>query len=215
VEGPDQGGVPCRLHQQGRTIRQHRKDADIHGLVEVLGHGKDRKPCMVRPILRDGSPVFPDPKSDGKSATFSRLTRHVPAADLLLTDTLKTEYPPLPPVAPDTSGAGGRAVDQEDQPTKPAEPTNEEPAKPELKPAEPPEPREGPAQPPDPKTAPAAPPATQPGHDAIEPAKPIMSFLEFWLAPTGAAAGGPHGLGAGAGDRQQLVEVLVAAHCRP
>jgi hypothetical protein len=114
-----------RINIKGRTIRQHRKDADIHGLVEVLGHGKDRKPCMVRPILRDGSPVFPDPKSASKSATFSRLTRQISAANLLLTDTLKTEEPPpLPPAVPDGPEEEGRVFDrvEDEEPAKPAEP---------------------------------------------------------------------------------------------
>jgi hypothetical protein len=181
-----------RINIKGRTIRQHRKDADIHGLVEVLGHGKDRKPCMVRPILRDGSPVFPDPKSAGKSATFSRLTRQISAADLLLTDTFKTEEsPPLPPATePDAPEEGGRVFDpiEDEEPAKPAES-----AKPagtaqatQQAPAEPPGPRGAPTQPPGTGNAPAdsarAPSATQPGPDAIEPAKPVMPFLEFWLA---------------------------------
>jgi hypothetical protein len=48
-----------RLNLRGdgsRTVRRHRAAATKQGLLEVLGHGKDRKPCMVRPILRDGSP---------------------------------------------------------------------------------------------------------------------------------------------------------------
>ena len=44
----------------------------------------------------------------------------------------------------------------------------------------------GPTQPPSPETAPAgstaAPPTTRPGPDAIEPAIPAMSFLQFWVA---------------------------------
>jgi len=180
-----------RINIKGRTIRQHRKDADIHGLVEVLGRGKDRKPCMVRPILRDGSPVFPDPKSAGKSATFSRLTRQISAADLLLTDTLKTEdYPPLPPAVPDGPEEGERVFDpvEDEEPAKPAEsarPAGTAQAT-QQAPAEPPGPRGAPTQPPGTGNAPAdsarAPSATQPGPDAIEPAKPAMSFPEFWLA---------------------------------
>jgi hypothetical protein len=176
-----------RINIKGRTIRQHRKDADIHGLVEVLGHGKDRKPCMVRPILRDGSPVFPDLKSASKSATFSRLTRQISVADLLLTDTLKTEdYPPLPPAVPDGPEEGERVFDRvkDEEPAKPAE--SARPAgTAQAAPAEPPGPR-APTQPPGTGNAPAdsarAPSATQPEPDAIEPAKPAMSFPEFWLA---------------------------------
>jgi hypothetical protein len=166
-----------RINIKDRTIRQHRKDADTHGLVEVLGHGKDRKPCMVRPILRDGSPVFLDPKSAGKSATFSRLTRHVSAADLLLTDTLKTEYPPLPPVVPDAPEEGGRVFDQveDEEPARPAETAQAA----QQAPADLPGPRGTPTQPPGTENAPA--------HSAqaqlnVEPAVPAMSFLQFWVA---------------------------------
>ena len=83
-----------RLNLRGdgsRTVRRHRAAATKQGLLEVLGHGKDRKPCMVRPVLRDGSPVFLSrPELAGRSDTFVRLTRTTLAADLLLTDTLKT-----------------------------------------------------------------------------------------------------------------------------
>jgi hypothetical protein len=162
-----------RINIKGRTIRQHRKDADIHGLVEVLGHGKDRKPCMVRPILRDGSPVFPDPKSASKSATFSRLARQISAADLLLTETLKTEeYPPLPPAVPDSPEEGERVFDrvEDEEPAESARPAETAQAG-------------APTQPPGTGNAPAhsaRAPSARP--DAIEPAKPAMSFPEFWLA---------------------------------
>jgi hypothetical protein len=46
------------INVSGRTIRRHRKALADQGLIEVLGHGKDHRPCMVRPVLRDGSPVF-------------------------------------------------------------------------------------------------------------------------------------------------------------
>jgi hypothetical protein len=36
-----------RLNVSGRTVRRHRKEAADHGLIEVLGHGQDRKPCIV------------------------------------------------------------------------------------------------------------------------------------------------------------------------
>jgi hypothetical protein len=126
-----------RINVKGRTIRRHRKDAEIHGLVEVLGHGKDRKPCMVRPILRDGTPVFGGAKLAGKSDTFGRLTRPVVAAELLLTDILETEEPPplAPSPGPDDTTRGGEALDQiEDQPA--ANPQPVELAKP-IEPVEP------------------------------------------------------------------------------
>jgi hypothetical protein len=180
-----------RLNLRGdgsRTVRRHRAAATKQGLLEVLGHGKDRKPCMVRPVLRDGSPVFLSrPELAGRSDTFVRLTRTTLAADLLLTDTLKTESPPLPPAVPDGPKEGGRVFDrvEDEEPAKPAE--SARPAgTAQTAPAEPPGPRGAPTQPPGTGNAPAdsarAPSATQPGPDAIEPAKPVMPFLEFWLA---------------------------------
>jgi hypothetical protein len=129
-----------RLNVSGRTVRRHRKEAADHGLIEVLGHGKDRKPCAVRPILRDGTPVFPGPELAGKSDTFGRLTRPILAANLLLTETLKTEDPPLPPV-PEASEEGERAFDQfEDKPAivePPSRSPQNEPAEPVAAPATP------------------------------------------------------------------------------
>jgi hypothetical protein len=152
-----------RINVSGRTVRRHRKDAAIHGLVEVLGCGKDHRPCMVRPILRDGSPVFLS-RSElaGRSDTFGRLTRPVLAAELLLTDTLRTEEPPLPPAsaAPEKGGAVLNLVEDEARQMPP-----------ELLESE-----EAPTQPPNPKTAPADSAAAP---TAIQPA---MTFLEFWLA---------------------------------
>jgi hypothetical protein len=177
-----------RLNLRGdgsRTVRRHRAAATKQGLLEVLGHGKDRKPCMVRPVLPDGSPVFLSrPELAGRSDTFVRLTRTTLAADLLLTDTLKTEdYPPFPPAVPDGPEEGGRVFDrvEDEEPAKPAESgmfSSETAGVADQVPA--------PTQPPSSKNAPAgsaaAPPATQPGPDVIEPAKPVMPFLEFWLA---------------------------------
>ena len=157
-----------RVNVSGRTIRRHRKALAAQGLIEVLGHGKDRKPCMVRPILRDGSPVFLDPKLAGRSDTYGRLTRPVVAVDLLLTEKPKG-LPPLPPAEPDVAGKGGGAFDQvEDQPA----------AQIALQaPAEASGPEEAPTQPPGTETAPAS-----LAEAAAEPAKPAMSFSEFWLA---------------------------------
>jgi hypothetical protein len=38
------------------TVRRHRRQAKKAGLIEVLG--RDRKPCLVRPILLDGSTIL-------------------------------------------------------------------------------------------------------------------------------------------------------------
>jgi hypothetical protein len=108
-----------RLNTSDRTTRRRRKSALDCGLVEVLGCGKDHKPCAVRPLLRDGTPVFLGPEMAGKSDTFGRLTRPLLAENLLLTDTLKTEEPPLPPV-PEASKEGRSVSDQfEDEPAEP------------------------------------------------------------------------------------------------
>jgi hypothetical protein len=77
------------------TVRRHRRQAKKAGLIEVLGHGRDRKPCLVRPILLDGTPVFPGPELVGKTGTFAGLTQAILPADLLLTDL--PEAPPYPP----------------------------------------------------------------------------------------------------------------------
>ena len=100
----------------------------------------------------------------------------------------------MPPASPDPAGEGGEAFDRfEKEPTKP------KPAEESVKPTKPAESGmfssetagvadqvPAPTQPPSSKNAPAgsaaAPPATQPGPDVIEPAKPVMPFLEFWLA---------------------------------
>jgi hypothetical protein len=130
-----------RLNTSDRTTRRRRKCALDCGLVEVLGCGKDHKPCAVRPLLRDGTPVFLGPEMAGKSDTFGRLTRPLLAENLLLTDTLKTEKPPLLPV-PEASKEGGSVSDQfEDEPAEPEllagtiVPPNAEPAAREEPPA--------------------------------------------------------------------------------
>jgi hypothetical protein len=161
-----------RINISGRTVRRHRKALADQGLIEVLGHGKDRKPCMVRPILRDGSPVFLDPKLAGRSDTNGRLTRPVLAAELLFTEEPK-DSPPLPPVEPDVAEEGGGASDQvEDQPAAQIAP---------QAPAEASGLEEAPTQPPGAENAPAGSgeASLAPG---AEPAVPAMSFLAFWVA---------------------------------
>jgi hypothetical protein len=158
-----------RINVSARTVRRHRADALEHGLVEVLGHGTDRKPCMVRPILRDGSPVFGRPEMAGKTDTYGRLTRPIVAADLLLTEVLETEEPPpSPSAAPDTAEEGRAAFENQVA-----------------------DPLQAPTARPGPKAAaddaiseiaeatPAA-PTGPPGLSAAPSA--AMSFGEFWLA---------------------------------
>ena len=65
------------------SARRWRRRLDKAGLIEVLGHGEDGNSCLVRPILRDGTPVFPDPEMPTRPLTSdhppqgneSRLTR--------------------------------------------------------------------------------------------------------------------------------------------
>ena len=51
-----------RLDVSDSTARRQRRRLDKAGLIEVLGYGRDGNSCLVRPILRDGTPVFPDPE---------------------------------------------------------------------------------------------------------------------------------------------------------
>jgi hypothetical protein len=165
-----------RLDVSDSTARRQRRRLDKAGLIEVLGYGRDGNSCLVRPILRDGTPVFPDPEMPSRLVTPD----HPPRSELtanLSTKTPKTEEPPLPPASPDAAGQGGEAFDRfEQKPTKPkpaetAGVADQVPA---------------PTQPPSLETAPAgsaaAPPAARPRPDAIEPAVPAMSFLQFWVA---------------------------------
>src|SRR6516164_5713524 len=178
-----------RLDVSDSTARRQRRRLDKAGLIEVLGYGRDGKSCLVRPILRDGTPVFPDPEMPSRPLTSDHPPRSELTADLS-TKTPKTEEPPLPPALPDAAGQGGEAFNRfEKEPTKP------KPAEESVKPTKPAESSEtaevadqvpAPTHPPSPETAPAgpamAPPATRPGPDAIEPAVPAMTFLQFWVA---------------------------------
>jgi hypothetical protein len=182
-----------RFDVSDSTARRQRRRLDKAGLIEVLGYGRDGNSCLVRPILRDGTPVFPDPEMPSRPVTSDHPPRSELTADLS-TKTPKTEEPPLPPASPDAAGQGGEAFDRfEKEPTKP------KPAEESVKPTKPAEfgmlssetagvadQVPAPTQPSSPETAPAgstaAPPATRPGIDAIEPAVPAMSFLQFWVA---------------------------------
>jgi hypothetical protein len=93
------------------TVRRHRRQAKKAGLIEVLGHGRDRKPCLVRPILLDGTPVFPGPELVGKTGNFAGLTQAILPADLLLTDL--PEVPPLPPATESSTNAPPDAAGRE------------------------------------------------------------------------------------------------------
>jgi hypothetical protein len=99
-----------RLNVSDTTARRRRRGLEEAGLIEVLGHGKDGKSCLVRPILRDGTPVFPGPELASRPATSDRPPLSLLTGDLLLTETLKTESPPLPPaVEASTSAVEGEA----------------------------------------------------------------------------------------------------------
>jgi hypothetical protein len=67
-------------------------------LIEVLGRGRDHKPCLVRPIL-DGNSVF----QTGNRAWPSQV---IVPAEFLLTEEPKGS-PPLSPTVPDAAGEGG------------------------------------------------------------------------------------------------------------
>ena len=110
-----------RLDVSDSTARRQRRRLDKAGLIEVLGYGRDGKSCLVRPILRDGTPVFPDPEMPSQPVTSDHPPRSELTADLS-TKTPKTEEPPLPPALPDAAGQGREAFDRE--PTKP-EPAEE------------------------------------------------------------------------------------------
>src|SRR6516164_7038501 len=108
-----------RLDVSDSTARRQRRRLDKAGLIEVLGYGKDGNSCLVRPILRDGTPVFPDPEMPSRLVTPDRPPRSELTADLSI-KTLKTKEPPLPPGSPNAAGEGGEAFDRfEKEPTKP------------------------------------------------------------------------------------------------
>jgi hypothetical protein len=172
-----------RLDVSGSTARRQRRRLDKAGLIEVLGYGRDGNSCLVRPILRDGTPVFPDPEMPSRPVTSDHPPRSELTADLS-TKTSKTEEPPLPPASPDAAGKGGEAFDRfEKEPAKPkpVESDMVSPETAEITDRVPPS-----TQPPSLETVPAgsaaAPPVTRPALDAIEPAVPAMSFLQFWVA---------------------------------
>jgi hypothetical protein len=100
-----------RLDVSDSTARRQRRRLDKAGLIEVLGYGQDGNSCLVRPILRDGTPVFPDPEMPSRPVTSDHPPRSELTADLS-TETPKAKEPPLPPASPDATGEGGEAFDQ-------------------------------------------------------------------------------------------------------
>jgi hypothetical protein len=113
-----------RLDVSGSTARRQRRRLDKAGLVEVLGYGRDGNSCLVRPILRDGTPVFPDPEMPSRVATSDHPPRSELTADLS-TKTPKTEEPPLPPaVEPDApEEEGEKVINQQIEDRPAAEPS--------------------------------------------------------------------------------------------
>jgi hypothetical protein len=148
-----------RLGVSPSTARRSRRRLDKAGRVEVRGYGRDGNSCLVRPILRDGTPVFPNPEKPTPPAISDRPPRSELTADLLK-ETLETEVPPLPPAA---------------EPEAPAEPAVQAA---QQAPAEPP----APTQPPVTETAPADTAQASAPQPDVEPAKPVMTFREFWIA---------------------------------
>jgi hypothetical protein len=71
-----------RLDVSDSTARRRRRRLDKAGLIEVLGYGQDGNSCLVRPILRDGTPVFPDPEMPSQPVTSDRPPRSELTADL-------------------------------------------------------------------------------------------------------------------------------------
>ena len=145
-----------RLDASDSTARRQRRRLDKAGLIEVLGYGRDGNSCLVRPILRDGTPVFPNPEMPSRPVTSDHPPRSELTADLFL-QTPRTEEPPLPPAAePDTPEEGGGAFElTEDKPAKPVEVASEVKS------------------------------TAEPAEEPIDPARAVlatMTFLAFWLA---------------------------------
>ena len=71
-----------RLDVSDSTARRRRRRLDKAGLIEVLGYGQDGNSCLVRPILRDGTPVFPDPEMPSRPVNSDHPPRSELTADL-------------------------------------------------------------------------------------------------------------------------------------
>ena len=164
------------------SARRWRRRLDKAGLIEVLGHGEDGNSCLVRPILRDGTPVFPDPEMPTRPVTYDHPPRSNLTADLS-TKTPKTEgAPPLPPAPPDTAGERGAVFEHQI-------------ADPLQAPTVPPGPKKAATEGAIPEPAEVIPPALTglPGLRSASPfgssqgspveiLGPGLSFLEFWVA---------------------------------
>jgi len=129
-----------RLDVSASTARRSRRRLDKAGRIEVRGYGVDGNSCLVRPILKDGTPVFPDSERPTPPVTSDHPPRSELTADSFL-QTLETEEaPPLPPATePDAPKEGEKALEQiEDRPPEP-QPVEQpetvkpvEPTKPEM-----------------------------------------------------------------------------------
>jgi hypothetical protein len=148
------------LGRSRHTIMRYRAEAVRAGLLEDKGtRGLDHKPCMVRPILSDGSPVF-----TGTSATHSvAKVVHERASESDLPKTSPPTPSAEPPKQKEECGPALVAPDvvSEESPVISGEPpvASEEPP-----PAKPPEREE-----------------QGPGNDAVAAPEPI-TFDEVWAA---------------------------------
>jgi hypothetical protein len=158
-----------RLNVKAITARRRRRRLDSAGLIEVQGHGKDGNSCLVRPILRDGTPVFGGSEMTTRPITSDQPPRSHVNTNLFLTEVLITEPPPLPPepaAPPEEGGKEGGQSMKEGAPVARQEP------------AQAPGPAAAPTQPPTAKIAPAG--------SAVTPAGGRVPFEELWrLNPSG------------------------------
>jgi hypothetical protein len=107
--------------------RRARRRLDKAGLIEVRGYGEDGNSCLVRPILRDGTPVFPDLEVPIPPVNLTAPPPVNLTADLLKEETLRTEEPPLPPAEPAAPEGGEKVIDQQSEDRPAAEPQPVEP----------------------------------------------------------------------------------------
>jgi hypothetical protein len=110
-----------RTGTNASSARRARRRLDKAGLIEVRGYGEDGNSCLVRPILRDGTPVFPDPEATIPPVNLTAPPPVNLTADLLKEETLRTDSPPLPPIEPEPAQPRGEASPAaEPQPPEPA-----------------------------------------------------------------------------------------------